>query len=346
MHSFQHSKLATVAFSPVTTWFISQCTEARGMQIMWTTMRPEILSRLRESAIVQSTESSNRIEGVEVSRDRLAPLVLGRARPRDRSEEEIVGYRKALNYIHSHYQKLDMTPDVICRLHELAQGGLIGDAGKWKKRNNDIVELQSNGERIVRFRPVRPEDVQRYVAQLCIAYQDVIRNNQLPDLIAIANFVFDFLCIHPFRDGNGRVSRLLTLLLLNQHGYEVGRFISLERIIEETKVEYYKSLKDASQGWFEADHDLQPWWHYFLSTIKSAYQELKSRVELSKTGDTMSTIIRQTMKSFDDSFSISEICHIHPNIDRELIKKVINAAKEDGTIVPLGKGRSARWRYK
>ena len=343
MKSFLKNKIESISFSPITAWFLSQCTEARGMQEMWKTMRPEILANLRESAIIQSTESSNRIEGVEVDRARLSPLVLGMTKPVDRSEEEIVGYRRALDYIHRNYQKVEITATLIRKLHELAQGGMIGDAGRWKERNNEIIEFQPGGERIVRFSPVSPHDVPHFMEQLCLGYRDVVNNNVLPDLIAIANFVFDFLCIHPFRDGNGRVSRLLTLLLLYRQGYEVGRYISLERIIEETKQTYYEVLKKSSEGWFDAEHDLMPRWQYFLSTVKSSYQELKTRVESSPTGDTMSSLVRQTLESFTSTFSITDLCRIHPNIDRDLIKKVINSAKNDGVIEPLGKGRNARW---
>lgn len=168
MTSFAPNYLDSIRFHPTTTWMLSQCAEARGMQEMWKKIRPQILRKLREVAIVQSAESSNRIEGVEVEKDRLVPLVLGRAKPRDRSEEEIVGYRKALNYIHKYHQTISISPETILKLHELAQGGLIGDAGKWKTRDNEIIEFSSSGERSIRFRPVEAKKTAKAIAQLCL----------------------------------------------------------------------------------------------------------------------------------------------------------------------------------
>lgn len=343
MKSFENSYIASMLFNPATTWLLSQCAEARGMQQMWKTIRPEVISKLRENAVIQSTESSNRIEGVIVDSKRLTPLCLGEAKPLNRPEEEIVGYKKALDYIHHTFNEVDINPKTIQKLHKIAQSGMIGDAGKWKERSNDIIEILPNGERYVRFKPVAPKDVNHYIEQLCLAYNDVIKNNAIPELIAIANFVFDFLCIHPFRDGNGRVSRLLTLLLLLQQGYDVGRYISLERIIEETRDSYYEALKRSSVDWFHYKHELLPWWIHFLGIVKNAYQELKDKVECWGSGDNMSAIIRKTVMALDVPFSISDIMKLNPSLDRELIKKVIVAMKKEKIIKMVGKGRGAKW---
>lgn len=314
------------------------------MQEMWKKVRPEILLALRESALIQSAESSNRIEGVQVEKDRLSPLILGTTKPRDRSEEEIVGYRKALNYIHTKYDKIEISPETLLKLHDLAQGGLIGDAGKWKSRDNEIIEFSQTGERSIRFVPTSASETPKAVEQLCLGFKDVTSNNQIPDLIAVASFVFDFLCIHPFRDGNGRVSRLLTLLLLYQAGYEVGRYISLERIIEDSKEDYYNVLKQSSDSWHSIKHDLMPWWNYQLGTIKEAYKELQTRVELSSSGDSKSSLIRQTIDSISEPFSIMEISNLLPSIDRELIKKVIYGMRDEGLLKMQGQGRGVRWK--
>ncbi len=343
MNSFSEQYLKSARFNSATTWFLSQCAEARGMQEMWKTVRPEVMEKLQEYAIIQSAESSNRIEGVEVDKKRLVPLVLGKMKPTDRPEEEIVGYRRALDHIHRNYKKISINAESIKKLHELAQGGMTFDAGKWKERNNDIIEILSNGDRIIRFTPVSPKDVPKYIEQLCLAYNDVINNNKLPELIAVANFILDFLCIHPFRDGNGRISRLLTLLLLYQHGFEVGRYISLERIVEETKDSYYEALKKSSLNWFDAKHDHISWWHHFLGIIKTAYQELKNKVEQSSTGDNMSAIIRQTVFALTLPFSVADIIKLNPTIERELIKKVLAAMKKEKIIKMVGKGRGAKW---
>lgn len=344
MHSFANSYIKSISFSPSTTWYISQCTEARGMQELWKRVRPEILKNLKESAIVQSTESSNRIEGVEVEKKRLIPLVLGRVHPRDRSEEEIFGYRKALTYIHQKYKQIEITPKTILKLHSLAQGGMIADAGKWKSKDNEIIEISPKGDRRVRFKPVSAQQTPKSIEQLCLGYADITVNSKLPDLISVSNFIFDFLCIHPFRDGNGRVSRLLNLLLLLQHGYEVGKYISLEKLIENTKEDYYQVLAESSVGWHEGRHQLQPWWNYQLTILKSSYQELKERVELSDQGDSQSALIRQCVLSLQTPFSISEIQNINPSVNRELIKKVLLKLRIEKIIIPIGKGRAAKWK--
>lgn len=343
MNSFKKKYIESTRFHPATTWLLSQCAEARGMQEMWKKVRPEILEALRDSAIIQSSESSNRIEGVEVEKDRLIPLVLGQSKPRDRSEEEIVGYRKALNYIHKSHSTITISATTIKKLHELAQGGLVGDAGKWKAGDNEIIEFSLAGQRSIRFRPTSARETPKAIEQLCLGFLDVTRNNQLPDLISVASFVLDFLCIHPFRDGNGRVSRLLTLLLLYQSGYEVGKYLSLERIVEETKDDYYRVLKESSENWHDSKHDLVPWWNYLLGVIKSAYQDLKTRVELSSTGDSKSSLIRQAILSQIEPFSVIEICNSLPSLDRELVKKVIFAMREEGILKMQGKGRGSKW---
>ncbi len=202
--------------------------EAKGRQELYEKQSPEVLRTLRELAIVESTESSNRIEGVTVDPGRLRPLVLGRARPRDRSEEEIVGYRNALSWIHTDPGAIAVTPDTIRRLHATAQAG-ASDAGQWKARDNEILEVLEvlpDGRRIVRFRLVAARATPEGIEQLCLGYRHVADQALLPPLLAVANFVLDFLCVHPFRDGNGRVSRLLTLLLLYHHGFRVGRYVS------------------------------------------------------------------------------------------------------------------------
>ena len=343
MNTFSKKFTKSLMFHSSTAWFLSQCSEARGMQEMWGKVRPEVLSKLRESAIIHSTESSNRIEGVIVSKKRLMPLVIKNVKPKNRSEEEIVGYKNALDYIHTNFEKIEITPKVIKKLHKLAQGGMIPDAGEWKKKNNDIIEINSLDERSIRFKPISATKTPHAIEQLCLGYNDVVNNNLLPELICVANFILDFLCIHPFRDGNGRVSRLLTLLLLHQHGYEVGKYISLEKLIEESKENYYRVLKEASMGWHEQKFNLLSWWNYFLGIIKSAYQELKDKVEFTGGSDNKSSVLKQSILNFEGHFSISDVINLHPLINRELIKKVLSKMKNEKLIKSTGRGRSAKW---
>lgn len=344
MNSFSPNYINKLLFHPSTTWYLTQCGEARGMQELWRRARSEVLKKLRESSIIQSTESSNRIEGVEVEKSRLIPLVLGNTKPRDRSEEEITGYRKALNFIHQKHTQLKISPETICKLHLLAQGGMISDAGQWKTHNNDIIEISPYGDRKIRFTPTTAKQTPKAIEQLCLSYNDVTQNSKLPELISVSTFIFDFLCIHPFRDGNGRVSRLLTLLLLYQQGFEIGRYISLEKLIENSKEDYYRVLGESSAGWHEGNHQLLPWWNYFLTIIKSAYQDLRERVEATTDGDNQSSLIRQSALSFATPFNIADIHNLHPSIGRELIKKVLFNMRDKSLIEAVGKGRGAKWK--
>ena len=274
MVSFRSNYLSHLTLPLGSVWLLTDVAEAKGRQDLYTRKPPEKLASLREIALVQSVESSNRIEGVTVAPDRLRPLVLENARPRDRSEEEIQGYRRALEMIHASPQDLAITPELLQRLHALIQEG-SGDAGQWKRVDNEIVELREGAAPLVRFRPVGVAETPAAVEELCLLYRHALNQSLAPPLVAVAVLVFDFLCIHPFRDGNGRISRLLTLLALYQHGFEVGRYISLERLVEESRVEYYEVLRVSSEGWHEGRHDLIPWLNYFLTILKRAYRELE-----------------------------------------------------------------------
>jgi len=244
MMSFRTS-FSNLTLPTATVWLLTDVAEAKGKQDQCA-RSPEKLTSLRQTALVQSVESSNRIEGVTVAHDRLRPLVLEDARPRDRSEEEIQGYRRALELIHADAQNLAITPELLQRLHATIQEG-SGDAGQWKKVSNEIVELREGAAPVVRFRPAGVAETPAAVEELCLLYRHVLNQNLAPPLVAVAALVLDFLCIHPFRDGNGRISRLLTLLALYQHGFEVGCYISLERLVEESRTEYYEVLRLSSQ---------------------------------------------------------------------------------------------------
>jgi Fic family protein len=237
------------------------------------------LKSLQEAALVEGIESSNRIDGVTVEPQRLRLLVLGNDCPRDRSEEEILGYKNALSWIHGNHEKAPIEPKTLKHLHALAQEGTVGDAGQWKVSQNEIIELDPEGRLEIRFEPVEPALVPAAVEELCLAYNHSIDQLKITPLLAVACLVFDFLCIHPFREANGRVARLLTLLALYHHGHNVGRYISLERIVEQSKESYYEALQTSSIGWHDGSHDIMPWFHYFLSTIHTAYREFEERLE-------------------------------------------------------------------
>jgi len=344
MKSFDPKRLAGLTIPMGVSWQLGTVMECKGRQELYEKQSPEILRTLRELAIVESTESSNRIEGVTVEPGRLRPLVVGRARPRDRSEQEIVGYRNALNWIHTEPDAISVSPEMIQRMHAIAQAG-AGDAGQWKARDNEIIEVLPDGRRIVRFRPVAAQDTRVAIEQLCLGYRHVTDQDVLPPLLALANFVFDFLCIHPFRDGNGRVSRLLTLLLLYHHGFRVGRYISLERLVEDSKESYYDVLKRSSEGWHEGQHDLVPWWAYFLGIVRSGYREFEERVGAVRAPRGAKTeTVRRAILAFPGEFSISDVERACPGVSRDMTRLVLRALQTEKRIVCLGRGRAARWR--
>lgn len=343
MSSFTPSYLNRITLHPATAWGLNICAEARGLQELWSISRPELIEKLRESALIHSAESSNRIEGVEIDKKRLKPLILGNSKPKDRPEEEVYGYRKALNLIHT--KKLPVSPETIKKLHKIAQGGLISDAGKWKIKDNEIVEFTTQGDRKIRFKCTPAKSTPQAIKKLCEDYNKNIQEQKIPELLLIANFILDFLCIHPFRDGNGRFSRLLTLLCLQQMNYQVGRYISLEKIIEESKIDYYEALKKSSAHWHEEQHDLFPWWSFFLYVLRTAYQQLKDRVENApKNTGSKTSLIQQFVLEQDDEFKISDILNFFPSLDREIVKKTLLKLHQNKIIRQIGSGRSSRWK--
>ena len=343
MLSLDPKKLAELSIPVGTAWLLGSCMEARGKQDLWLRQKPEVLEVLREQAIIQSVESSNRIEGVTIPADRLRPVVLGKVKPRDRSEEELAGYRQAIDWIFSRKRKVSVIPAVIQRLHTLAQGGFSGDAGEWKKRDNEIIEILPNGERKIRFVPTSAKDTPKTMDALCRNYREACDDQRLPPLLNVATFVFDLLCIHPFRDGNGRVSRLATTLLLQAHGFQVTRYVSLERLIEQSKEDYYGVLSERSQGWHEGKNDLLPWWNYFLSALRRAYKEFERQMESTEARPAKSDLVRQTVLAQVEQFTLGDLVAQLPSASTQLIKKILAELKKQGKIRLVGRGRGARW---
>lgn len=325
-------------------WLMNDVAEAKGKQELFTKQSPQILKALRENAIVQSVESSNRIEGVTVEPDRLRPLVLGGTRPKDRSEEEIHGYRNALQRIHERIGSLPTTPETLRWLHKTIQEG-AGDAGEWKAVANDIVEIRPGSAPRVRFRTMAVEQTPEAVSEMCLQYRQALDQLHAPPLVATAALVFDFLCIHPFRDGNGRISRLLTVRELYRHGYEVGRYISIERLIEETKEDYYHVLEASSAGWHEGKHDFLPWLNYFLSIVRRAYILFEERAgEVKSPRGAKTSMVEAMIATFPGEFRIADIETASPGVSRDLIRKVLQKLRREGKIESISKGSNALWR--
>ena len=327
-------------------WLMNSISEYKGKEELYTKQSPQILDALVEMALIESAESSNRIEGVTVDRDRLKPLVIGHSKPRDRPEEEVAGYRRALNLIHKKYDSLEISPEMIKELHRLSRLE-VGDAGKWKAKNNEIIKKHADGRVEIIFKPLEAAKVPEAMGQLCLAYKHSLTQSEYPPLYAIACLILDFLCIHPFRDGNGRVSRLLTLLALYQAGYKVGKYISLERIVEQSKETYYESLNKSSQDWHKGKHDCLPWFHYFLTTIVSAYKEFEQRARSTKNHRGAKTeLVRQTILNQIGEFSVSDIKRECPGVSRDMVRVIFRQLQTEKKIICLGKGKSAKWKKK
>ena len=345
MMTFRGTRLQDTNLPLSTVWLLESLAESKGRQQLFEKQSPQILKSLREMALIESAESSNRIEGVTVDKSRLRPLVLGKVSPKDRSEEEIVGYRLALNWIHTDFQKIVISPETCLRLHALAQGGTTGDAGQWKITPNDIIEISPDGRREVRFRPVAPALVPKAMEELCLAYRDAIEQLKITPLLSIAGLILDFLCIHPFRDGNGRVSRLLTLLALYHHGYDVGCYISFERVVEQTKEDYYEVLKKSSARWHEGAHDFLPWFIYLLTTLRRTYREFEERAGRARPEKgSKSDLVEYALDAIVSPFGIADIERLCPNVSRDTIRLVMNSRRKSGRLEIMGRGRDAKWR--
>ena len=332
---------------PMTTsWYLSDIGRSQGLQELFTRQSPQRLKVLREHAIAQSAISSNRIEGVEIEQKRVGTVVFGHPALRDRDEIEVAGYRDALNLIHKQGAKLPVSEETILKLHALCRGE-IWDAGKYKDKPVDIIEKLKDGSQLVRFKSVSPENTPVFTRKLIEMWDEQVKERGISSLILLAAFNLDFLCIHPFRDGNGRVSRLLLLLTCYHIGIEVGRYISLERLIEENKERYYETLKLSSQIWHEGKHDPCPYIGFLLFIIKKAYDEFEDRVGQfpAPKGEKMEMVL-DIIKSQDGDFRLVDIENKCLGVGRDWIRKILFELKKEGLVNCLGKGRAARWQYK
>lgn len=344
MQSLTPDYLAKLRFEAKQLATLRALGEYRGKQRLYIAQSPEVLTDLRQVAVIESTESSNRLEGVVVAASRLKSLVLKNAMPKSRSEQEVAGYRDALGLIHENAEQMPFTEGVILQLHSTMYRYMPQPGGHWKATNNDIVERHPDGSSRIRFHPVAAHLTPMAMADLVARYRNALDQHLADPLVLVPLVVLDFLCIHPFPDGNGRMARLLTLQLLYHFDYTVGRFISLERIFEESKESYYETLKASSQGWHEAAHDIAPWLDYFWGALLRAYKEFEERVGTIERGRgakgdrVRADIMRRTLP-----FSISEIEEACPGVSRDMVRLVLRTMKTEGLIAPTGKGRGAKW---
>lgn len=317
----------------------------QGRQELYQHQVPQLLETLRRIAVVESAEASNRIEGIVVPPHRFEAL-MDQAAPQTRSESEIAGYRDVLARIHTGQVKLPLTPASIQALHADLYAYLPGEGGQWKQQDNIIRQMLPNGREAIRFLPLSAEETPSAMEELCRHLAMAWESEEADKLLVANAFILDLLCIHPFPDGNGRLARLLTLLLLYEAGYEAGRYISLERITEATKETYYEALWRSSQRWDTGNHDLTPWYQYSLSVLVYAYREFEARVgELDTAPGAKSRAVQLAIDVFDpgQTFAIADLERACPTVSRATIRRVLGQLREQGKVECLGKGRTAQW---
>ena len=344
MRKFNYSKLISLNIPANMYDLISKIYEYKGKQELYVANFSDVLDKMIEVAKIQSTKSSNAIEGISTNDTRLEELMNKKSEPKNRNEEEIYGYREVLDIIHENYENIEFTKNNILTLHNrLYSYSEENHKGKFKTMDNSIVEANALGEKKVRFQPVSAFETENYIEKMISAYNEALRL-KIPPLLLIPTVIHDFLCIHPFADGNGRMSRLLTLLLLYKNGFFVGKYISLEMIIEETKDIYYEELQASSENWHSGTNDELPFIKYMLSVIYKAYSECDERFKL--ISEKSLTSAERVMKVFENSLeplSKSDIAILCPDISKRTIERALKELKDRGLIKQLGSGRSTKY---
>ncbi len=305
----------------------------------------QLFTELEKIAKVQSVKSSNAIEGIVTSDERIAAIVNQNSEPLDHNELEIAGYRDALNEIHLHYSDIELNENTILKLHEILMS-YTGDenAGKYKANDNLIIEEDKQGNRKIRFKPLPANETPNAMEQLVLAYIDASNNSNINQLLLIPCFILDFLCIHPFKDGNGRLSRLLTLLLLYKNEFDVGKYISFEEQINNSKSNYYEALRQSSIGWDTNEHSYIPFMENFLSILYLCYKELSKRFSIVNSAKiTKKARIEATVLNSLTPISKSEICKILPDVSPTTVEAVLGLMVKEGKIQIIGKGKNTKY---
>ena len=344
MNTLKNFYAGITSIPAATAWYLADLGESRGKQDLFVRQAPQKLRALREHALIESAVSSNRIEGIEIDRRRVGTIIFGKPPLRDRNEEEVRGYRDALRKIHESTADLPISMKTVLDLHRLCRSG-AGDAGKLKEKEGDIIDKYPDGRVRVRFKTVSPKQTKPFMKELISLYDRGLEEKVVHPLISLAAFNLDFLCIHPFRDGNGRVSRLLLLLQCYHLGYDVGRYISLERLIEENKERYYETLEQSSVGWHEGKHDPWPYINYLFFIIKSASKEFENRLSQIKSPRGAKTqMIEAAVGKFRGSFSLSQLEDACPGVSRDMVRTTLRNLRDKGIVECLGRGPGAEWR--
>ena len=339
MRQFDYTKLKDQLWDTEVVNYLSQIHEAKGKQMLYLRQKPEQLDRLVEIAKIQSTEASNEIEGIRTTETRLRQLMSEKAAPRNRDESEIAGYRDALRVVHESFEYIPLTPNYILQLHKIMfrhTDSAFG--GSFKNVQNYISATNADGKAYTLFTPLAPYETPPAIQEICDAYNRAVGEGKVDPLILIPVFIHDFLCIHPFLDGNGRMSRLLTTLLLYRAGYEVGKYISLEAKIAKNKGAYYDALELSQTGWHEEKDDPTPFIKYLLGTIISAYRDFEDRMEI--ISPSSEDTVRKAVESRIGKFTKRAITELCPNISASTVERNLRAMVNRGELEKQGAGKS------
>ncbi len=340
MRTFDYKKRYERLLQPDIVALVAQIHEYKGEQTLFVEAKADTLTQLLEVAKIQSTEASNKIEGIYTSDDRLKKIVRDKTMPKTRSEKEIAGYRDVLNTIHQNYDYIPVKSSIFLQLHRDLYKFAGNAGGNFKSSDNVIAQEDEQGNKLIRFQPAPAWETPAYIDAICDAFQDAYKDSQCDPLILIPMFILDFLCIHPFNDGNGRMSRLLTLLLLYRAGYIVGMYISIEKLIERTKETYYETLQESSYNGDEEENDDAPFVRYMLGVIVAAYRDFSSRVQLlAISGMSKPERIREIVRGSIGKMTRAQIMEKCPDISRVTVERALTDMVKKGEILKIGGGR-------
>lgn len=347
MRNYDYSGKWEKLLTPEIVGYLTTIHEFKGEQKLIADKHADVLENLIEMAKIQSTESSNKIEGIHTSDDRLKKIVLDKTMPKNRNEREIAGYRDVLNTIHDSYQHIPIRPTFVLQLHrDLYKFENLNTGGKFKVVDNYIEEEDAEGNKFVRFKPVPTWETTESVERLCEAYNEAVNRNNIDALLVLPMFILDFLCIHPFSDGNGRMSRLLTLLLMYQNDYVVGRYISIEKLIERTKENYYEALQESSYKWMEEENSYEPFVKYMLGIIAAAYREFFERTKLVEEKKVPKPErVEELIREHFGTITKSEIMKNVQGISQTTIQRTLTELVKNEKIIKIGNGRYTKYKW-
>lgn len=342
MRNFDYRKLKDSLWSSEIVNYVAKIRLMQGKQERYLQQKPDEMKKLVEIAKIQSTEASNAIEGIRTTNTRLKQIVEEKTTPQNRNEEEIAGYRDALSLIHESFEYIPLTPNYILQMHKIlyshnVQKREIG--GKFKSVQNYISATDEAGHSVTLFTPLPPYETPNAIEAICTSFNETIAYGEVDPLILIPIFIHDFLCIHPFLDGNGRMSRLLTTLLLYRCGFYVGRYISLEAKIARYKDLYYDALRDSQDGWHEGKENATPFIKYLLSTILSAYQDFEERITIASDNTNALDMVRQAVADKIGKFTKSDIVELCPTLSKSSVEKSLMKLTENNEIAKHGTGK-------